>query len=64
MRGHPTNQVPLVTPCATEDCENSLTTSADDYVPDEWRCPKCEDALLEQYIDELERRAEEDPRRT
>ena len=38
--------------CAERGCCNSLTVGPDDYVPDDWTCPHCEDARREQWVQE------------
>lgn len=49
----PTNSAVIHVPCDSPDCPNYLTAQQDDYIPDPWICPQCQDRALEQQIEEL-----------
>lgn len=45
------NRQTIIVPYVDDRCENYLVVRVDDYIPSEWRCPFCEDALDRQERD-------------
>lgn len=39
--------------CETDTCQNVLVLHGDDYLIKRWTCPKCQDAIEAQMLDDL-----------
>lgn len=47
------NRSHLIVLCESPTCLNYLSIGFDDFVPDPWTCPGCEDDQHDQQIEEL-----------
>ncbi len=47
---------PITFSCRTPTCRNTVSFESDSFLPKDWTCPVCEDALERQMVDDMAQR--------